>query len=132
MRGMVWDGSLALGHAEIDRQHEKLVGLINRLAAAWDAPDREAAVMRAITDMYLYANEHFREEEALMAATGYPGLAGHVLMHRDFVERAHAFADASLADREPFEELLEYLVSWLEKHIRRDDARIARHMAGLG
>lgn len=131
MRTLVWDSSLSTGHAVIDSQHERLVGLINRLAAAWDSPEREGAVMQAITEMYLYANEHFREEEALMAASGYPGLAAHQAMHRDFVERAHAFTDASLADEAPFDEMLGYLTGWLASHITHEDVRIARHVAGL-
>lgn len=132
MRTFLWDGSLNTGHAAIDSQHERLVGLINRLAGAWDSPERDGAVMQAITDMYLYANEHFREEEALMASSGYPGLAAHQALHREFVARAHAFTDASLADAAPFEEMLEFLTTWLTQHITHEDARFARHAAGLG
>lgn len=132
MRTLIWDGSLNTGHSVIDSQHERLVGLINRLAAAWDSPEREGAVMQAITDMYLYANEHFREEEALMAATGYPGLAAHQALHREFVERAHSFTDASLADSAPIDDMLGYLTEWLRQHITHEDTRIARHVAGLG
>ena len=130
MPRIVWDESLILGHEGIDRQHEKLVGLINRLADSWDQPGRETAVMRCLTDMYLYANEHFREEEALMASVGYPGLAGHAAQHRFFVERAHAFTDASLDDKAPFEELLSFLIDWFVLHVKRDDVRVAVHILG--
>lgn len=132
MRTLVWDSSLNTGHEAIDSQHEKLVELINRLASVWASPEREGSVMQAITDMYLYANEHFREEEALMAASGYPGLAAHQAMHREFVERAHSFADASLAGKVPFEEMLGFLFGWLANHIIHEDVRIARHVSGLG
>ena len=117
MRTLVWDSSLVTGHEAIDSQHEKLVGLINRLAAAWDSPEREGAVMQAITEMYLYANEHFREEEALMASVGYPQMEAHRGMHQAFVAQAHAFTDASLADHVPFDEMLGFLTGWLANHI---------------
>lgn len=132
MQRIIWDGSLALGHEDIDRQHERLAGLINRLAVSWDAPDREHVVMQAITDMYLYANEHFREEEALMAATGYPGLEAHKAMHGAFVNRAHDFTDASLADASPFEELLDFLTAWFVGHVSVEDARMLAHALRKG
>ena len=67
-----------------------------------------------------------------MVATSYPGLAAHQIMHRDFVERAHSFTDASLADAAPFDEMLGFLLGWLASHISHEDTRFARHVAGLG
>lgn len=128
MAFMEWDGSLELGDAMIDRQHRRLVELINAVHEVSQASEHsDADVMRCITAMFLYAKEHFFDEEGLMERLCYPGREEHIAMHRAFVDKARLLADGSLDDTMHIHDLLEYLVRWLRKHIAVEDAKIVRH-----
>jgi hemerythrin len=135
MAFMDWDGSLALGDAMIDRQHQTLVELINRVHEVGQSPERDMEIIASINAMFLYAKEHFFDEEGLMARLNYPGRAAHALLHKDFVEKTQNFADACLADDEDCgmddEALLRFLVDWLTQHIAVEDAKIVRFASAL-
>jgi hemerythrin-like metal-binding protein len=127
MAFMDWDGSLELGDAMIDRQHRRLVELINDVHDVCASPERADEIMRCITDMFLYAKEHFFDEEGLMERLCYPERESHSALHRAFVDKARALADECLADTMRAEDLLDYLVDWLRRHIALEDAQIVRH-----
>jgi len=119
-----WTDALALGDATIDRQHQGLVAIINEMHRHLDAPDREEQVMLCLTSMYLYAKEHFWDEEALMARLGYPDREAHAELHREFVQKTHELTDLCLSDAMHYPDLLGFLVRWLRVHIAVEDARI--------
>lgn len=129
---MEWDGSLNLGDAMLDRQHKSLLGLINQVHEVSQSPDRDTEIMHSITAMYLYAKEHFFDEEGLMARLGYPERQGHVAMHRVFVAKAHELTDACLDGRMDHDGLLRFLVDWLSRHIAVEDAKIVRFASAVG
>ncbi len=128
MTFMEWDGSLDLGEAMIDRQHMKLVELINAVHEVGETLGHtDEDVMRCINAMFLYAKEHFFDEEGLMERLCYPGREEHVAMHRAFVDKARLLADECLDDTVHVHDFLEYLMGWLRKHIAREDVKILRH-----
>ncbi len=124
MHTFEWDGSLCIGHTEVDRQHERFVGLAARLAQVVDSGARGEAVMRCLTELYLYANQHFRDEEALLEQMSCPESGAHAGLHRDFVRRVDGLVDRCLSQAPPYDELLDFLRSWLWEHILGEDARI--------
>lgn len=124
MHTFEWDGSLCIGHAEVDRQHERFVGLAARLAQVVDSGARGEAVMRCLTELYLYANQHFRDEEALLEQMNCPESGAHAGLHRDFVRRVDAMVDRCLSTGAPYGEVLDFLHTWLRGHILGEDARI--------
>lgn len=127
-----WDGSLNLGEATLDRQHKGLMGLINQVADALEHPDRETEIMECLSRMFLYAKEHFFDEEAFMARLGYPGREAHTAMHKAFVQQAQELTDACLDDSMHAPDLLAFLVDWLQQHIAVEDAKIVAFAQGQG
>ncbi|MHC1702100.1 MAG: bacteriohemerythrin [Humidesulfovibrio sp.] len=125
-----WDDALTLGDETIDRQHKRLVELINQMDDNRDAPDREMQVMRCITCMYLHAKEHFWDEEAFMARVGYPDRDRHAELHRQFVRRTHELTDCCLTDDAPYIELLDFLVAWFKDHVATEDLRLVAFAKG--
>jgi len=119
-----WDDALNVGEEMLDCQHRKLVDLINRVSKCAETADQDEQLMHCLTGMYLYAKEHFWDEEALMARIGYPGLEHHALLHQGFIEKTNALTDACLADAVSYKDLLDFLVSWLFQHITREDTKI--------
>lgn len=127
-----WDGSLELGDAMIDRQHQTLLGLINEVHEVSKSPERDQEIMHSLNGMFLYAREHFFDEEGLMARLGYPEAGEHARLHKAFVERTREFADACLDGQMDYDRLLHYLVDWLTNHIAVEDARIVRFASARG
>ena len=126
MPQFIWDNSLNLGEEMIDRQHKTLVELINKVHEVGQAADRDVEAMQCLTAMYLYAKEHFFDEESLMERQGYPDTQRHKAQHKAFVDKTHALTDACLEGEMEMEELSKFLVLWLRQHIAVEDAKIVR------
>ena len=122
-----WDGSLNLGEAMIDRQHKSLVDLINRIDEVSQSSNQDKEIMNGLTGMYLYAKEHFFDEEALMERLGYPDRHNHMAQHKGFVDSTHTLTDAYLSGSMQFSELMDFLIDWLKTHIAVEDAKIVAY-----
>ncbi len=78
VRAMVVDRLLDL--PALDRDHKQIVALLSLLEDALVLDDRVLARNIAAT-LHAKAAEHFRTEEELFEATGYPGRAKHARAH---------------------------------------------------
>ena len=91
------------------------------------------SVAWAITDLTIYANEHFAREERLMAEAGYPGLDVHREAHRAFIEWLTSVK--TVYDTDPGARyhlagpLREYLQNWLTDHIMETDMEYKGYLA---
>ncbi|HWR04711.1 MAG TPA: hemerythrin family protein [Humidesulfovibrio sp.] len=119
-----WDESMSVGDPMLDREHKVLVNLINKVLEISAGPDRDVEIMHALTDMYLYAKEHFFDEEGLMQRLDYPDRERHIGLHRAFVEKAQALTDDCLDGTLDFQEFADYLMHWLKRHIAEEDLKI--------
>jgi len=126
---LIWTADLEVGIDAIDKDHQQLTLLINRLNAAVD----DAGFMEEIVeDLVAYTHYHFRREEMIMGVCGYPDLQEHRAAHRDFsfqmkriVESWQAGHDAGVLDR-----LQEFLLDWWASHIKGRDRDIVRYTVG--
>lgn len=76
----VWSARLELGLQSIDEQHRKLF----ELAATFGGSGDQVRVMKTLVALCDYTREHFREEEYMLAAHGYPDLQAHKIEHAKF------------------------------------------------
>jgi hemerythrin len=128
-----WDARYSVNIRDLDRQHQKLFDLINRLHDAI-GEGRGKEVMGAILEELLdYTRYHFATEERLFAQHDYPGMAQHIGEHhaltaeaKDFKRRfdAHDGVDTS--------QLLGFLKSWLYHHINGADKLYASYLNERG
>lgn len=124
-----WGYHFLTGIKPLDRQHESLVALMNNLhavAARRPQPEEIDAAFRALKD---YAAEHFALEEQLMAEARIDGdsLAGHKQAHAAFVtELADLWAKRDQDAKTTTENLLEFLTTWIYRHILITDHAMAR------
>ena len=72
--------------------------------------------------MTRYAQSHFKHEEKLLEAYGFPGLEDQKIKHREFRIKTvdHSTATYLGVEQVPAV-LLEYLTDWLVHHILEDD-----------
>ena len=124
-----WGYHFVTGLRNIDRQHESLVALVNKLDAtvANNALPRE--IEGAFQELANYAREHFALEEQLMAEAGLDGdfVAAHKQAHSAFVDQLTAMWQTCAEDADgTIKHLLEFLTTWIYRHILITDHEMAR------
>jgi hemerythrin len=133
-----WNDSLKLGVAVVDQQHERLIGILNRLHEA-TAEGRAAQIISEIIDeLIIYTATHFSMEEKYFAQFEYEDAEEHQEEHAALIARVNAFANeyensapgsrAGLA-----RQLLEFLGIWWRYHMLETDAKFVAlfHEKGL-
>lgn len=125
-----WTSSLETGHQEIDEQHRGIFDLANTLTAALAADDAdEDAIADAVWGLSDYVVEHFRDEEALMAEAGFPGLRAHKLLHtRLSAQTLSLVADFFNGESVAATRIAPFVTSWLQEHILAEDTALASHI----
>lgn len=128
-----WNDSLKLGVARLDKQHEKLVGLMNDLFDACTRGRGADVVEEAIFEAHDYIDYHFTSEQRLMEEYDYPELGEHVDGHDDYiVQAADDFAVLREGAGDAASEVLERLTGWWVEHIGGPDRRLADFLRAQG
>ena len=119
-----WQESFSVGVSEMDSQHKKLIGMINRLIKEQKVLTNPETIAELLTEMTDYVEEHFRAEEYLMAEYGYERKSIHEQMHKEFTDKTISFCSATdIGPNILSNALLEYLSSWLVDHILAEDMK---------
>jgi hemerythrin-like metal-binding protein len=128
-----WKSELEVNIPEIDRQHQKLVALINDLDAAMQdgrGKDVVGAVLDRLVDYTVY---HFGAEEHLMDEHHYPGSVRHKAQHVEFVKKLIHFRSAYSEGRVGVSiNVMTFLCDWLVEHIMGTDRQYVPHLAAKG
>ena len=134
MDAFLWNPCFVTGLADVDAQHQHLVKVINRFGEVvmrqQGATDSEMETV--FTELADYAQYHFSEEEAMMAAIGLaPRLVEqHRQSHDSFLEEVAQLHGSVAADSgEAAKSLLQFLTHWLAYHILGSDQFMARQIA---
>ena len=128
---ITWTDRLSVGIPAIDSQHRTLVDMINQLHEAHRRGEGRAVLDDILAAMADYARLHFRDEEALMAAAGYPKLAEHKRLHEEFGTRLIVL-QARQRRSTPVGlslEVMSFLREWLVEHIEGVDKHYVPHLA---
>ncbi len=121
-----WDEKLATGDEDVDAQHRYLFGIINRLHDAILDGVGDELVARTIEELNEYIGVHFADEEALMQRVGYPGYEEQREQHADFAAETLELSEAFLSGTYVLPITLSvHIFTWLEDHVRHEDAKIA-------
>ncbi len=127
-----WKKDYDIGIPEMDKQHMRLVDLINELYSSMKTGGGSGAgVEKALKGLVEYTKTHFSKEEHLMEQYGYPGLNTQRKMHQDLLEEVLDFKERYQKGEPGIEsKLTKFLKDWLLKHIKGEDAKYARHILG--
>ena len=130
---MTWGPKLQLGFAEIDKQHKRLVEIVNTLHDAMREGRGREAVAPVLNELVSYTTSHFAFEEKLMDQYGVSTSAAHKVEHKKLVSDVVDFKrkfDAGSATITL--ELMEFLSSWLSNHILKTDKALVAELAAKG
>lgn len=133
MKTINWRDEFSVGVAEMDRQHKKLLAMINRLIEEQHTLTDQKTIADLLDGMIDYAEEHFRAEEYLMAEYAYDRKSWQEMRHKEFLEKTLSFMTA--ADIGPnilSVALLDFLSSWLVSHILTEDMQYKEFFRSKG
>lgn len=87
---MKWKSSYAIGVEAIDKQHERLFDISERIEELFLLPghmDKFDEIVEIIEELKAYVIYHFNEEQQLMEKIQYPKYFSHLVEHQDFIEK---------------------------------------------
>ncbi len=116
------------GIDQIDREHARLIEIINHTNAILeqDNADIQVTANRLVKELTDYTVTHFRHEEEYMEKINDPELPLQKIEHAAFIKRVKQIPiDDSIKVRD-LEEMIQFLVRWLFRHILHSDRMIGK------
>ncbi|MEY3220791.1 MAG: hypothetical protein RIT27_2148 [Pseudomonadota bacterium] len=130
---VVWNDNFSVQVAEIDRQHQKLIAIINELDDAIKANHSNEAIGHVLAELLDYTKTHFEYEENLLSTNGYPMFDPHKAEHDALAEKVvfmgDIFAQGQNIDSG---QLMNFLKFWIEEHILEIDKKYSAHLNSKG
>lgn len=121
-RFVKWDDSMSVGNEEIDKDHKKLLGMINQLQTAAHYQTDADLAGEIMDELVAYTRYHFEREEGLMQKHHYTGYDAHKSQHDAMIKQISRFYDEYRFDQtRTIESLALYLKTWLVNHINGSD-----------
>ena len=119
-----WNDNLSVNIAEIDKQHRRLVDMINELNDAMKLGKGNAVLGKIINGLIDYTATHFGTEEKYFKTFGYPDAESHKKEHADFVSKVSEFKSGFNKGKLSVSvEVMRFLSQWLQNHIKVIDKK---------
>ena len=117
-----WTEDLSVKIGAIDNEHKKLIMLLNKLNEAMAQGQGQTAMAGILTELTSYTRTHFKNEENLMEKHGYPNINEHKKQHADLVIKLQEIqADYNSGKISLSLSMFNFLLSWLQTHIKKED-----------
>lgn len=130
MKKIVWKPEYSVGVERLDRQHQKIISVINKLISKPRMLRTSGTIDDALMELNSYVSEHFLLEEQLLGENGYPSIVQHSEKHTAYSERIADFCMRN--DKKVADELLSYLGEWWIGHILHEDMQYKSFFEGKG
>jgi hemerythrin len=118
---MKWRPDFELGIPEIDKQHKKIVELINSLNDAFMKHETKGKLEGILNEMAEYAVYHFKTEEKLFVDRNFPFAKEHIQQHQQFARKVQDYKTKHEAGHSVTFQVLIFLRKWLTDHILDSD-----------
>ncbi len=130
-----WHDENSVGVQSIDKQHMRLVSIINDLFKAILADKAHDVLHSILEELAKYTAYHFSYEEHLLTKHGYPThmLEEHIAEHRELTTRIYDFMVKFNAKEATIDlELYDFLRSWMEQHLCDTDKKYSGFLQSKG
>lgn len=130
---MAWNDRLSVNIVEIDKDHQKMLSLINQLYDAIQIGQGTKSIMEIQEELVSYSKCHFAREEEMMVYTGYDEAASHKLQHEGFTREVMKMQNRYGSGSPVLSiEVMVFLKDWFFDHLMGSDARYASHLNAHG
>lgn len=129
-----WSNQLATGMVDLDKQHQRLIDIINELGRMHAEGATAQDLLPVFKELRNYTIYHFQHETDLMQLwpVNEANKAAHLKAHQGFIDRIEKAGDLMATHPEAVvDNLLAFLVKWLVHHISGVDTRLAREIRTL-
>lgn len=128
-RKLKWNSDFELGIDEADRQHKKLVMMMNDVHILSANNRSGEAIAQALDSLIQYTEVHFEWEEKLFDGYAYPDSEKHKKAHQALINelRQHQ-KNIEVGSLEEVDKELDALNDWLVNHIEHSDKDYAKHI----
>jgi len=128
-----WKDDYSVGIESIDRQHKKLINLINMLQTSVDYSTGEEFEQECLAAVVDYTKTHFVYEEGLMSKYGYPDFEAHKAQHQKMIDKVNDILAAYEEHPErAMKDALDFLKQWLIRHINGTDKQYSEFLLSKG
>lgn len=124
MELFTWYKKYSVNNGELDKHHEKLFEIMNRLYSNCFNNKNVNDLGPIIEELESYSDYHFKAEEQHMRNIGYKDIDKHRAEHRAFTQRTLQLRH--VVDKDDFElskELIVFLGNWLLHHVMEEDKK---------
>ncbi|MBI5050411.1 MAG: hemerythrin family protein [Nitrospirae bacterium] len=121
-----WDESFSVNVTEIDRQHKKLVNMINEF---YDSlrEDSKQAFHKLLNSLVDYTYYHFSTEEKYFDIYSYENSDSHKQEHKYFIEKINNVKNRMARGEFVISlEITNFLKDWLITHIKETDKKYSQ------
>ncbi len=124
-----WRDSYSVGVARFDKEHRRLVELINDMFIIVRDKGDSVALNSVVQALIEYTQYHFSSEETAMEEANYPDLAEHKQHHADLEKKVTTFSEQITTEGEAVRtEFYHFLREWLINHIVREDKKYTEYL----
>ena len=128
-----WMDEYSVGIDSIDRQHKKLIALINSLQTAINYSAGAEYEQEALDALVDYTKTHFGYEEDLMQKNGYPDFTTHRAEHELMISRVEQVLSEYRRNPETaMQNAVDFLRDWLINHINGTDKQYSKFLIDRG
>lgn len=130
-RFIKWKDAYSVGIQSIDKDHKKLLGMINQLQTAVHYTTDDAMIDIILDDLLDYTKYHFSREEDMLQKFNYPDFEQHKHQHETMIAQiTKHIENYRSSSSHNMNELTQYLKSWLINHINGCDQEYAPLLRG--
>ncbi len=126
---ITWDANFSVGVPAMDADHRVLLGLLGRSQLAIAHGDNSAC-KELLEQLHEYSKSHLRREEAVMAASVYPGLANHRQVHRLLLNKVEKMRRQLQLGELSIDDVVRFLRIWWVDHILGMDRAYGAYCEG--
>ena len=130
MTSIKWNETFSVNVDEIDEQHKVLIKLFNDLGSAMVEGKGKEIVKNTLAELVEYTEDHFSNEEKLMAKYQYPDYGSHKKAHDELKKKVMVFYERR--NDEGFVlrlEIVYFLKNWLQSHILDIDKKLGAYIS---
>jgi len=119
-----WNDGYSVKNADMDKQHQHLFDLINKLHDAMGQGKGKEALPEVFNSLIKYTQSHFTDEEALLQKYNYPDLIVQKRQHADLIKQISELQKQfQSGDLSSSLKTSGFLKKWLVEHIQGTDQK---------
>ena len=123
------DKSMIVGIEQLDKQHQIMVDMLNRMSIAIIEQSTEEVIEGLLTDLQQYTCFHFSSEEEQFRCYAYPDALQHAAAHQTLIEKIDDINTRyQRGEIDLSTELMDLLTDWVFGHIKGSDMRFKAYL----